>query len=150
MVELTDVLATPEEVARMCDISLRVEDLTATKSLDANDSDKIFMLNSATEFTVTLPSIAEAGTGWRCKIVVKAAPSGADYVVTEKATHDTDKVIARIVNVAGAAGAESAGCTFITFADGQAVVGDWVEFLCDGTSWYVTGIASVAAGITAS
>jgi len=114
----------------------------------------VFMLNSAAEFTVTLPSIADAGAGWNCKVMVKAAPDSADYVITEKASADTDKIVANGINELetddGEDGVYSAGCTFITFADGVAVQGDWVEVFCDGTNWYVTGQTNADGGITAT
>ena len=150
--ELTDHLATPEEVTRMCDISQRVVELTAASTLTAADSDKIFMLNAATEFTTELPTIAEAGTGWRCKFVVKAAPSGASYVVTENISHDTDKIITNGINElevdTSDDGPYNAGHTTITFADGVAVAGDWIELFCDGTNWYTTGQTNADGGIT--
>jgi len=131
-----------------------VQDLTAATSLVAGDSGKVFMLNSATEFTVTLPSIADAGAGWNCKVMVKAAPASADYVITEKASADTNKIvcngIAELEVDTSDDGVYSAGCTFINFKDGVAVQGDWVEIFCDGTNWYVTGQTNADGGITAT
>ena len=149
--ELLDHIPTPEEAQRIADISQRVEELTATKSLDVNDSDKIFLLNSATEFTVTLPAIADAGSGWRCKVVVKAAPSGADYVITEKAANDTNKIITNGINElevdTADDGPSNTGHTTISFADGVAIAGDWVEIFCDGTNYYATGQTKADGGI---
>lgn len=36
----------------------------------------------------------------------------------------------------------------ITFVDGVAVVGDYVEMISDGTSWYVTGQTNADGGVT--
>ena len=47
------------------------EELIATTALDADtDCGKTFFLNAATEFTTTLPAIADAGAGWNCKFIV--------------------------------------------------------------------------------
>lgn len=131
-----------------------VEDLTAAVSLSPNDSGKVFMLNSATEFTVTLPSVADAGAGFNCKFIVKAAPSGADYVISEKASSDTNVVIVNGISELetddGEDGVYNAGCTFINFKDGVAVAGDYVELLCDGTNWYASGQTNADGGITAT
>ena len=131
-----------------------IQDLTAATSLVKADSGKIFMLNSATEFTVTLPAIADAGAGWNCKFVVKAAPSGADYVVTEKASADTDKIVVNGINElevdTSDDGVYNAGCTFINFKDGVAVQGDWVYIFCDGTNYYASGQTKADEGITAT
>ena len=125
------------------------QDLTETTSLTPADSGKVFFLNSATEFTVTLPSVADAGAGFHCKFIVKAAPSGADYVVTEKTSADTNVVITNGINeLTDSVGPNNTGHTTITFADGVAIAGDWVELLCDGTNWYATGQTKADGGIT--
>ena len=125
------------------------QDLTETTSLTPADSGKVFFLNSATEFTVTLPSVADAGAGFHCKFIVKAAPSGADYVVTEKTSADTNVVITNGINeLTDSVGPNNTGHTTITFADGVAIAGDWVELLCDGTNWYATGQTKAEGGIT--
>ena len=45
-------------------------------------------------------------------------------------------------------GPYNAAHTTITFADGVAVAGDYVELLCDGTNWYATGQTNADGGIT--
>ena len=41
--------------------------------------------------------------------------------------------------------------TQVNFADGSAVVGDWIKLVCDGSAWYIVGgLGKVAAGITIS
>mgnify|MGYP003124958154 CR=1 FL=1 len=130
------------------------EDLTATKSLSPSDSGKVFFLNATTEFTTTLPSVADAGAGWNCKFIVKAAPSSADYVISEKASSDTNVIIVNGINELETDDTEdgvyNAGCTFINFKDGVSVAGDWVELLCDGTNWYATGQTNADGGVTAT
>ena len=148
--ELTDHIATKDEINQGCDRSQRVVDLAAAYQLLESDSEKIFMLNLATGFTVTLPSVEDAGAGWRCKFVAKIAPTTA-YIIKEEATEDTDVIIVEgIINVAGDAGVANTGCTNVNFVANQAIIGDWVEIFCNGTNFFVSGLASVAAGITAS
>jgi len=128
------------------------QDLTETTSLSPADSGKVFFLNSATEFTVTLPSVADAGAGFNCKFIVKAAPDGADYVITEKTSADTNVIVTNgIVELevdTDTDGLYNAGHTTISFADGIAVKGDWVEMLCDGTNWYAKGATNADGGAT--
>lgn len=130
----------------------RAEILTEATSLKDSDTGKVFYLNSATEFAVTLPSADDAGLGWNCRVIVKAAPASASYTVVEKATVDTDKIIVNGINElevdTGDDGPYSAGCTTITFADGVAVAGDWIDIRCDGTHFYVTGQANADGGIS--
>ena len=148
--ELTDHIATKDEINQKCDRSQRVEVLAAAYQLLETDSEKIVMLNLAGGFTVTLPAVEDAGSGWKCRFVAKTAPTTA-YIITEEATKDTDVIIIEgIVNVAGAAGVQNTGCTNVNFVANQAIIGDWVDVFCDGANFYVTGLASVAAGITGS
>ena len=131
-----------------------VEDLTAASTLLETDSGKTFMLNSTTEFTTTLPALSDAGSGWNCRFVVKSAPSGANYVVTENAASDTDKIVVNGINElevdTGDDGVSNTGCTNINFIDGTAIEGDWVEIFTDGTKWYATGQTKADGGITAT
>ena len=125
------------------------EDLTATKQLSPSDSGKVLFLNATSEFTTTLPSAADAGAGWNCKFIVKAAPSGAAYVVTEKTADDTNIIITNGINeLTDTVGPSNTGHTTSTFADGVAIAGDYVELLCDGTNYYATGQTKADGGIT--
>ena len=130
----------------------KVVKLGAAYQLLEKDSGKIFMLNSATEFATTLPAIKDAGAGWYCKIVVDAAPSSASYTVVEKASDDTDVIIVNGINElevdTSDDGVYSAGCTTITFADGVAVQGDFIDIWCDGENYYVSGQAKADGGIS--
>jgi hypothetical protein len=112
----------------------------------------VLFLNATTEFTTTLPSAADAGAGWNCKFIVKAAPSGAAYVVTEKTADDTNIIITNGINELEVDtdddGPSNTGHTTITFADGVAIAGDYVELLCDGTNYYATGQTKADGGIT--
>lgn len=127
-------------------LRFETEDLTAASTLDASDSGKIFFLNSATEFATTLPS-PTAGVNF--KFIVKAAPSGASYtIVTASSANIIIGGINELEVDTGDDGPYIADGDTITFVDGTAVVGDWVELISDGTSWYVTGQANADGGIT--
>jgi len=132
----------------------KVVNLTAAYQLLEEDSGKILMLNSATEFATTLPAIADAGIGWYCKIVVDAAPSSASYTVVEKASDDTNVIIVNGINElevdTADDGVYNAGCTTLTFADGVAVQGDFIDIWCDGSNYYVSGQTKADGGLTAA
>ena len=105
---------------------------------------KTFFLNSGTEFQSTLPTPA---AGLEYTFVVKAAPSGASYTIV---SHDDSNIIIGLVTCATAddLGANDDDADIITFVDGQAVVGDWIRVISDGTKWYFSGACKVAEGIT--
>ena len=130
----------------------KVKVLTAATQLEEKDSGSIFLLNSASEFATTLPSVADAGAGWYCKIVVEAAPSGASYTVVEKASADTDVIIVNGINElevdTSDDGVSNTGCTTITFADGVAIKGDFIDIWCDGSNYYVSGQTKADGGIS--
>jgi len=131
---------------------IRTEVLTAARSLNAEaDCGKVFFLNLAGGFTVTLPSIAAAGAGWNCKFVVKTAPTTA-YIITELAASDTDKIITNGINELEVDttedGPTNTGHTTVTLAANVAIAGDYVSFLCDGANWFCTGQTAADGGVT--
>lgn len=117
--------------------------LTATYSVPQDENGTVYYLNSTTEFVTTLPS---PFLGAEYTFIVKSAPSGASYTVV---TASSANIIKGLQNsVAGDAGDNGTADDTITFVDGQAVAGDMVRVVSDGTSWFAYAISKVAAGIT--
>jgi len=134
------------ELKNALDSSSSVADLTAASTLTAADSGKTLFLNSATEFATTLPAPA---AGLRFRFVVKAAPASASYtVVTASSANVLIGGINELEVDTGDDGPYIADGDTITFVDGTAVVGDYVDLVSDGTSWYVSGQAKADGGIT--
>lgn len=122
------------------------EDTTAANTLTYSECGKTVWLNSATEFATTLPSPV---AGCYFKFIVKAAPSGAAYtVVTASSANILIGGINELEVDTADDGPYDADGDTITFADGVAVVGDYVEMISDGTSWYINGQANADGGIT--
>jgi hypothetical protein len=117
--------------------------LTAASTLTTAQSGSTFFLNSATEFVTTLPA---PSAGLVYNFIVKAAPSSASYTIVTNASANIIK--GQAVNAAGAAGDTGTADDTISFVDGQAVAGDKVTVISDGTSWFAYGVSAVAAGIT--
>lgn len=127
----------------------RVETVTATNILTAAESGKTTFLSSATEFVSTLPAPA---AGLKFSFVVAAAPSGASYTIV---THDGSDLIHGVAASAADAGGsvDSTSGTpadTITFVDGQALVGDRIDVISDGTYWYAFGLCADEDAITFS
>lgn len=125
------------------------EVVTATNVILAAESGKTFFLNSATEFVSTLPAPA---LGLTFRFIVSAAPSGASYTVicASSGTLIKGHVLTNDVNSATDADFGTAGELTLTFVDGKAVAGDWADFVCDGTNWFVQAGCSVFDAITIS
>jgi hypothetical protein len=121
------------------------EVVTTANVITAAETGTTFFLNAAGGFASTLPA---AALGLKFRFVVKTAPTTAYTVVTPGAP---DQIIFGGQHDAGGAAGDvesTGGATTLTFVANQAVVGDWAEFICDGTNWYVRAFSNVAAGIT--
>ena len=97
------------------------------------------MLSLAAGFTVTLPSVADAGAGWYCDFIVKTVTTSNNYIITEKTSADTNVIISHLVEMADTAGPTNTGHTTITFASTPAL-NDRVNIFCDGTNFYAVGL----------
>lgn len=123
------------------------ETVAATNVLTKTESGKTLFLSSATEFVSTLPAPV---AGLEFEFIVAAAPSGASYTIVT--TGGTDLIHGTAVSAADAGGSmdTTAGtpADTITFVDGQALVGDRVRVVSDGTYWYAQGQSSDEDAIT--
>jgi len=120
----------------------KVESITASKQLEVHDCGTLMMLNAAAGCTVTLPSVADAGEGWWVRFVVGTNVSSNTIIITEKTTADTDVLIGGIVELEvddTEDGPSTTGATKITIANALDTVGDFVEFICDGSKFYFHG-----------
>jgi len=120
-------------------------ELTAVSTLTAAQSGTIFFLNSATEFATTLPAPA---AGLSYTFIVKAAPSGASYTIVTSASANIIKGVQVTAEDAGGSGDSGTADDTITFVDGQAVAGDMVTVISDGTSWFAYATTKLVAGLT--
>lgn len=125
----------------------KVETVTGTNAISAAETGTIYFLNAAGGFTSTLPAPA---VGLNYKFVVKAAPSTA-YVITTNG--GADIMIGGINELevdTSDDGPYDANADTLNFVASVAVVGDWVECVSDGTSWYYTGQTKADGGVTTS
>jgi len=124
--------------------------LAAAKSVEAHDCGTTFGLNLAGGFTVTLPTVAQAGAGWWCRFIVKTAPTTA-YIITEDAATDTNKIMGGVYELEVDTtndGPYSAAFTQVNFVANIAVVGDYIEVECDGDFFLIHGGTNADGGIT--
>ena len=127
------------------------EILITTKALERWDSGKTFSLELAGGFTVTLPTVAQAGAGWNCRFMVGIVPTTA-YIITEDTGTDTDKLMGGINELevdTGQDGPYGTAFTLITLvASAKTSLGDYVDIFCDGTFFQVRGQAKLDDGMT--
>ena len=140
----TAINATAAEINMAADISANVEVVTAANVIDAAESGKTFFLDAAAGFKSTLPAPA---AGLKFTFIVKTAPTSNGYTIVTNGT--TQKILKGLAVIAAdAVGAVSAGGTTATFVANQALPGDRIDMICDGTNWYMIGYAQVAAALT--
>ena len=129
-------------------VNSKFETIAAARTLEADDSGKVFGVNQASAYTITLPLAATAGPGWHCTFIVVTA---ASYKVTIANNTDEDTICGMTTGADGGAGSsvETVSVDEVAFISG-AVVGDKVDLFCDGASYYAYGLGNDVAHITIS
>jgi len=128
-----------------------VEIVAATNAITVAESGKVFVLNHATEFASTLPAVADSA-GVNFKFIIGAAPASANYTIVTGNTHE-NKIYGCIQESETDTtedGPTAQAQDTITFNDGVAVVGDYVDLVSDGVNWYVSGMTAADGGIAFS
>lgn len=120
-------------------VGVGVKTLTAAGALTAADSGKLIVLKAAVGAAVTLPAVQ---AGLKYKIVVGQAFATTAWTITAPAKVIQGTVIVNGESVLGE------NEDIITFAHAAEKVGDFVDLVCDGTNWYVSGIGSAGSSIT--
>ena len=111
----------------------------SSHTLDMGDSGKVYMLSSTVARTITLPAVA---AGLKFKFI--ATDTTADSSITTSEGTALFK------------GGAEAGNSYLTLAgttivvEAAATVGDWLELVCDGTYWYVSGHGAHDASFSVS
>ncbi len=120
-------------------VGVGVQTIAAATTLTANDSGKLLVLSAAAGAAVTLPALS---SGLKFKFVVGAAFATTDWTIVS-----STNVIQGNVIVAGAhvAGSDENTVSFVATAES---IGDYVDLVCDGTNWYVSGSGVTTGSIT--
>ena len=134
--EFTDVTVTGQFT--QASVVSSTESIITTATLDSSDSGRIFFLNLAGGFTVTLPPV-QAGLG--LKFIVATAPT-TDYILDAGSAIIHGAVTTPDV-IAVAAGDSTSGTATATIhlVASKARVGDTCELVSDGTSWFANCVA---------
>ena len=115
--------------------------LSAATTLTVEDSGKVFFLDDAAGYAITLPPVADAA-GCYYKFILAQETATTDWVITaQTAVLQGSLLQAGLVQLVAAD-------TTINIELGVDVVGDWLEVTSNGTDWFVWGVASEAATFT--
>ena len=133
----------------------KVEELSADKTVEVAECGTIFMLASGSaDYSVTLPTVADAGQGWWAKFVLKTTnASNTDQVDIKQSTSDSNEIV-NVTVLCGDQSDEVVGsgpvqiaADGVTFDISACVAGDTVELFTNGTKWYGQAITSGSAGV---
>ena len=123
------------------------EDIAAAKTLTKDDSGKVFFINQASAYEITLPLMSTISSGWNVKFILGTVAANA-VTIANNTAEDTI--------VGGVAGADGGAATHaetavdeIVFISG-AVLGDQCTIVSNGTNYFVSGYAADVAHITVS
>jgi len=124
---------------------------SANQTLQTSDSGKVVLFDSTTARTATLPVASTAGAGWHCRVQVKTAATSGSHVVKENTASDTNILRGHMTTSGSAAATDAAnansGFTNVNFTT-VARPSDYVDILCTGTQYLVSGHYSNEAAVT--
>ena len=109
----------------------------SSHTLGAKDSGKTYMLENTVARTITLPAVK---AGAKFKFIVTDSTAASTIATSEGTSLIKGGILL------STAWETLAGTTLTAATD--AVVGDWVELVCDGTYWYISGQSGHINGFT--
>lgn len=117
-----------------------------TKAVTAIESGKVFYLDLAAGFVVTLPAVS---LGLRYKFILRTAVTGTMTIVCPAAaTLFKGHVLTTDVNSATDPDFDTTAVATLSFILNKAVAGDWIEVECDGVNWFYSARCSLFDAIT--
>jgi len=126
---------------------LNFSKITADYQALASDSGKCFLVHPTATTAITLPTLADAGEGWYCKIVITEDTDGSDGGMGQIVNIDFgsgNDVVGYLASIADAAGDVAVNNDdFINFT-AAASPGDMCDIFTDGNRWYVHGMVAAA------
>lgn len=137
-----------EKNSSVSDFKLKYEVIAAARTLTELDSGKVFGINQASAYEITLPLAATAGEGWNAKFVLSTVAANA---VTIANNTGEDTIVGYTSGGDGGAGSstDSTAVDEIVFISG-AQLGDTVELFCNGVNYFAEAVAHDVAHITIS
>ena len=136
-----------EQNSGVSDMKLKYEEIAAARTLTAADSGKVFGVNQASAYEITLPLAASAGAGWNAKFILSTVASNAVTIANNTAE---DTIVGMTAGGDGGAGssAESAVDEIVFISGAQ--LGDSVELFCNGINYFAKAVAHDVAHVTIS
>jgi len=112
------------------------EAITTTKSLEATDSGKVFTVDQGSAYSITLPTVAQAGTGWYATFFLVGQDNNAVKIIPD-GTEDTLR--GSISSAAGGGVSAETGVDELIFVANTAKNGERIDIVCTGSFFEVSG-----------
>ena len=121
---------------------------TTLKQLGSNDSGKVFGINQASVYEITLPLVSAVDQGWNVKFILTTVAANAVTIANNTAE---DTIVGYTSGGDGGAGSstDSTAVDEIVFISG-AQLGDCCELFCDGSYFFARATGHDVAHITIS
>ena len=126
---------------------LNFHKITADYQALASDSGKCFLVHPTATTAITLPTLADAGEGWYCKVVITEDTDGSDGGMNQIVNIDFgsgNDVVGYLASIADAAGDVAVNNDdFINFTAAASPC-DMFDIFTDGNRWYCHGLVAAA------
>jgi len=116
---------------------------TTTYVMLESDSGKTFMVSGGTQAVTLLPA-ADLVSGWHCRFITTASPSG------DKTISAGSAIISGSCQDAGngvACGTDGTPVTSVVI-EAASQAGNWLDIVCDGSAYYFNASASQDTAFT--
>ena len=124
-----------------------IHKLTGAYTVLPTDSGKVFVLNAAVGYAITLPSVADMGEGWNCKFITGLAFDTSDWIITATAAIMAGGINELEVDTSDDGPYTAAGTTVTIGFDGEESIGDYINLTCDGTKIWIDGQTKLDVGM---
>ena len=114
----------------------RTEAITTTKSLETTDSGKVFTVAQSSNYSITLPTVAQAGAGWHATFIMQ---NEGNFTVKIIPDSSEDTLRGSISSAAGGGVSAETGVDELIFVANTAKNGERIDILCTGSFFEVSG-----------
>ena len=122
----------------------KIRKVTASVTLDGDDSGSIVLVNPTATTLITLPTISSVSSGWNCKVMITEDAAQTDAGMNQIVSVDMGSGV-NLANVGSATGYDdgvgaicASGDDFFVWT-AAATAGDYCDFFTDGERWYAQG-----------
>ena len=125
-------------------LDMKIRKVTASVTLDGDDSGSIVLVNPTATTLITLPTISSVSSGWNCKVMITEDAAQTDAGMNQIVSVDMGSAV-NITNIGSATGYDDGAGTICAASDdffvwtAAATAGDYCDFFTDGERWYAQG-----------